>query len=142
MTNRRVTWTYSHLVRTPYFSARLNTHRKKITPTRYIISHYQIFPSFYSLTHLYYRLPLQSDIETVMLRTSTLRALRPLRQTPVFARFYHEKVIDHYERPRNVGSLPKNDIDVGTGLYDFPFPLFMITTNIFSVESVHPLAAM
>lgn len=56
----------------------------------------------------------------MMLRTSTLRALRPLRQTPALTRFYHEKVIDHYERPRNVGSLPKNDIDVGTGLYGFP----------------------
>ncbi|KAI9294264.1 FeS cluster assembly scaffold IscU [Neoconidiobolus thromboides FSU 785] len=35
-------------------------------------------------------------------------------------RFYHEKVIDHYERPRNVGSLNKNDIDVGTGLVGAP----------------------
>jgi iron-sulfur cluster assembly enzyme ISCU, mitochondrial len=51
-----------------------------------------------------------------MLRTTTLRAIRPLRQTPALARLYHEKVIDHYERPRNVGSLPKTDIDVGTGL--------------------------
>jgi len=52
-----------------------------------------------------------------MLRTTALRATRPLRQTPALSRLYHEKVIDHYERPRNVGSLPKNDIDVGTGLY-------------------------
>ncbi|KAK7049638.1 iron-binding protein [Paramarasmius palmivorus] len=35
-------------------------------------------------------------------------------------RGYHEKVISHYERPRNVGSLPKNDIDVGTGLVGAP----------------------
>jgi len=59
----------------------------------------------------------------MMLRTSALRTLRPLRQTPLLARFYHEKVIDHYERPRNVGSLPKNDIDVGTGLYGTSFPI-------------------
>ncbi|KAG7445851.1 FeS cluster assembly scaffold IscU [Guyanagaster necrorhizus] len=39
---------------------------------------------------------------------------------PVLARGYHEKVISHYERPRNVGSLPKNDIDVGTGLVGAP----------------------
>jgi Fe-S cluster assembly scaffold IscU len=36
------------------------------------------------------------------------------------ARFYHEKVIDHYERPRNVGSLPRNDPNVGTGLVGAP----------------------
>jgi Fe-S cluster assembly scaffold IscU len=33
---------------------------------------------------------------------------------------YHEKVIDHYENPRNVGSLDKNDISVGTGLVGAP----------------------
>jgi len=33
---------------------------------------------------------------------------------------YHEKVIDHYENPRNVGSLNKNDEDVGTGLVGAP----------------------
>ncbi|KAI9010095.1 NifU-like N terminal domain-containing protein [Hyaloraphidium curvatum] len=35
-------------------------------------------------------------------------------------RAYHEKVIDHYERPRNVGSLPKDDPNVGTGLVGAP----------------------
>jgi Fe-S cluster assembly scaffold IscU len=39
---------------------------------------------------------------------------------PVAARGYHEKVIQHYEKPRNVGSLPKGDIDVGTGLVGAP----------------------
>ena len=33
---------------------------------------------------------------------------------------YHEKVIDHYENPRNVGSLDKNDAKVGTGLVGAP----------------------
>ncbi|KZT12896.1 FeS cluster assembly scaffold IscU [Laetiporus sulphureus 93-53] len=46
-------------------------------------------------------------------RTSRVVA-RPL------ARGYHEKVISHYEQPRNVGSLPKNDVDVGTGLVGAP----------------------
>ena len=33
---------------------------------------------------------------------------------------YSEKVIDHYENPRNVGSLDKNAEDVGTGLVGAP----------------------
>jgi len=33
---------------------------------------------------------------------------------------YSEKVIDHYENPRNVGSLDKRDPSVGTGLVGAP----------------------
>ena len=33
---------------------------------------------------------------------------------------YSNKVIDHYENPRNVGSLPKDDATVGTGLVGAP----------------------
>src|SRR2546428_13806863 len=33
---------------------------------------------------------------------------------------YSSKVIDHYENPRNVGSLPKDDVNVGTGLVGAP----------------------
>lgn len=33
---------------------------------------------------------------------------------------YSKKVIDHYENPRNVGSLPKDDPNVGTGLVGAP----------------------
>ena len=33
---------------------------------------------------------------------------------------YSDKVIDHYENPRNVGSLPKDDMNVGTGLVGAP----------------------
>lgn len=33
---------------------------------------------------------------------------------------YSDKVIDHYENPRNVGSLDKDDPNVGTGLVGAP----------------------
>ena len=33
---------------------------------------------------------------------------------------YSDKVVDHYENPRNVGSLDKGDPDVGTGLVGAP----------------------
>ena len=33
---------------------------------------------------------------------------------------YSEKVLDHYENPRNVGSFAKDDDDVGTGMVGAP----------------------
>ena len=38
----------------------------------------------------------------------------------IVARCYHENIIDHYENPRNVGSLDKNSNFVGTGLVGAP----------------------
>jgi Fe-S cluster assembly scaffold IscU len=44
--------------------------------------------------------------------------------TPFFAsastRGYHKNIVDHYESPRNVGSLDKASSDVGTGLVGAP----------------------
>ncbi|KAM3703886.1 hypothetical protein ACB094_04G135000 [Castanea mollissima] len=48
---------------------------------------------------------------------SALSASRPVQVLP---RMYHERVIDHYDKPRNVGSLDKNDPTVGTGLVGAP----------------------
>lgn len=43
---------------------------------------------------------------------------------PVSARssrvLYHERVVDHYDNPRNVGSFDKSDPNVGTGLVGAP----------------------
>ena len=53
-----------------------------------------------------------------------IRALRVVRAPRLLARpavrAYHENIIDHYESPRNVGSLDKNDPSVGTGLVGAP----------------------
>eukprot|EP01017_Pseudomicrothorax_dubius_P051430 TRINITY_DN989_c0_g3_i2.p1 TRINITY_DN989_c0_g3~~TRINITY_DN989_c0_g3_i2.p1 ORF type:complete len:166 (-),score=37.26 TRINITY_DN989_c0_g3_i2:153-650(-) len=43
---------------------------------------------------------------------------RTLTKNPFAA--YHERVVDHYENPRNVGSLDKNKKNVGTGLVGAP----------------------
>jgi len=44
------------------------------------------------------------------------RAVAPL----VAVRAYHQNVIDHYENPRNVGSLDKSSKDVGTAIVGAP----------------------
>ena len=55
-----------------------------------------------------------------MLTATSLRCvarLVPRRSAPaalVQRRGYHENIVDHYENPRNVGSLDKNESDVGT----------------------------
>ncbi|CAF2369335.1 unnamed protein product [Rotaria sp. Silwood2] len=51
--------------------------------------------------------------------------IRPLITAGMDARYiltrnYHEKVIDHYENPRNVGSFDKSDNNIGTGLVGAP----------------------
>ncbi|UJR30418.1 hypothetical protein I4U23_017953 [Adineta vaga] len=56
---------------------------------------------------------------------SVYSKVRPLLSISVDAlstatRGYHEKVIDHYENPRNVGSFDKSDVTVGTGLVGAP----------------------
>ncbi|XP_054271933.1 iron-sulfur cluster assembly scaffold protein IscU [Macrosteles quadrilineatus] len=59
-----------------------------------------------------------------MLRNITKHVGQELLQTKrsvsVPTALYHENVIDHYENPRNVGSLDKNDKNVGTGLVGAP----------------------
>ena len=39
---------------------------------------------------------------------------------PKLCRFYHKKVIDHYENPKNVGSFDSNKKNIGTGLVGAP----------------------
>src|SRR6201994_4839829 len=44
----------------------------------------------------------------------------PLKADRKTAMAYSDKVIEHYENPRNVGTLDKNDDTVGTGLVGAP----------------------
>ncbi|KAH1201598.1 Iron-sulfur cluster assembly protein 1 [Glycine max] len=56
-----------------------------------------------------------------MLRVGAKRVLETtLFGVRVPARLYHERVVDHYDNPRNVGSFDKNDPSVGTGLVGAP----------------------
>jgi len=51
---------------------------------------------------------------------SPVRTAAPAIVSITSRRTYHEKVLDHYNKPRNVGSMSKNDTDVGTGLVGAP----------------------
>ncbi|CAG7849293.1 Iron sulfur cluster assembly protein 1, mitochondrial AltName: Full=Iron sulfur cluster scaffold protein 1; Flags: Precursor [Serendipita indica DSM 11827] len=55
-----------------------------------------------------------------LIRTTPRLSVTRITPSATLARGYHEKVISHYENPRNVGSLPKADSDVGTGLVGAP----------------------
>ncbi|KAI3641457.1 hypothetical protein MIR68_000587 [Amoeboaphelidium protococcarum] len=45
---------------------------------------------------------------------------RFIMRRAINVRYYHQKVLDHYANPRNVGSMPKSAKDVGTGLVGAP----------------------
>lgn len=53
-------------------------------------------------------------ITTLLKRTINTAITKTLQS------FYHEKVLDHYENPRNVGTLDKKNKLVGTGLVGAP----------------------
>ncbi|KAF7838326.1 iron-sulfur cluster assembly protein 1-like [Senna tora] len=44
----------------------------------------------------------------------------PAAASQLLPRSYHERVVDHYNNPRNVGSFEKDDPNVGTGLVGAP----------------------
>ena len=65
----------------------------------------------------------------IMNKKLSLTHLFAFRRLPVFGsnylinfnqRYYHENVIDHFEKPRNVGAMNPKDKNVGTGLVGAP----------------------
>ncbi|TVU20280.1 hypothetical protein EJB05_36483 [Eragrostis curvula] len=65
----------------------------------------------------------------MMLRAAGKRLIAGGQASPAVAapaaaaamrRGYHERVVDHYNNPRNVGTMDKDDPDVGTGLVGAP----------------------
>ena len=64
----------------------------------------------------------------MMLTTTTMARMtrmmmierQPTELLAASRRLYHERVIDHYENPRNVGSMDPRNPDVGTGLVGAP----------------------
>ena len=42
------------------------------------------------------------------------------KSSEYFIRRYHQNVIDHFEKPRNVGIFNKNDLNVGTAIVGAP----------------------
>jgi len=63
-----------------------------------------------------------SRLVATAIRPQVARQARtaPVAAQAVGRRSYHEKVLDHYNKPRNVGSMSKTDSDVGTGLVGAP----------------------
>lgn len=53
-------------------------------------------------------------------RASRILQSQLKRVQSVPSAFYHENVVEHYENPRNVGSMDKKDKSVGTGLVGAP----------------------
>ena len=59
-----------------------------------------------------------SEILNMALLRQVIKLTPLARSAPVA--LYHEKVIDHYENPRNVGKLDPKNPNVGTGLVGAP----------------------
>jgi Fe-S cluster assembly scaffold IscU len=54
----------------------------------------------------------------MLLKINVIKKYTILSRT--LKKLYHSNVIDHYERPRNVGSLDKKNSNVGTGIVGAP----------------------
>ncbi|GMI54218.1 hypothetical protein ScalyP_jg8450 [Parmales sp. scaly parma] len=55
-----------------------------------------------------------------MLTLARTTSRRIIHSSSSQSRLYHDNIVEHYENPRNVGSLDKKSNDVGTGLVGAP----------------------
>ena len=60
-----------------------------------------------------------------------LKRFIPLYQPVIMKRFYNNKIINHYENPRNIGSLNKNDdnVDASTSIKSANIPHVIMPTK-------------
>ena len=61
-----------------------------------------------------------SPLRSIFPSSSAILPSQQSQQSAQSKRNYHEKVIDHYENPRNAGSFGKEEEDIGTGLVGAP----------------------
>ncbi len=59
-------------------------------------------------------------MQSRMIAKHAMRSSQSLSGLLRIRRSYHDNVVDHYENPRNVGSLDKKKKNVGTGLVGAP----------------------
>ena len=59
-----------------------------------------------------------------------------IRVRPLFSKTYHTNVIDHYENPRNIGSLDRKNKNVGTGLVGAPACGDVMKLNIMVIDGI------
>ena len=60
----------------------------------------------------------------------------PIIFSPLFSKIYHTNVIDHYENPRNIGSLDRKNKNVGTGLVGAPACGDVMKLNILVIDGI------
>lgn len=69
---------------------------------------------------MFSRLIVRNGLNAARLASKQATPMMARIARPTTVRMYHEKVLDHYANPRNVGTLNKNSEDVGTGLVGAP----------------------
>ena len=110
----------------PYWKLIFSTRKIKLTIWVFCFCRLKLNKNSSPFSLLRHKSKLES-LKTKMLSLTSKRIVQGLAsrvaQSPalqVLPRQYHERVVDHYNNPRNVGSFDKTDPTVGTGLVGAP----------------------